>query len=477
MLRFTESPIAVGGMTDTVDLYRVKVNGVECAVHKARVSAIPFNRPWPGYQRPVEQSELAAFVCFEANESVVMEVQCDKVFEKATIRPLSRNVSVRVNGSNVTFTLDKPGQYVLELDDEHGALHIFVNDVTEYEDSQKATYYFGPGVHFPGLVKLNSNESVYVDRGAIVYGSIYGERVSNIRIFGHGIIDGSYEERIVEHCYKSYTKGNIKFYDSEDISIDGVILRNSAIWSLNLFHCVNVDVNNVKIVGQWRYNTDGMDICNCQNVHIKNSFIRAFADVISIKSIPEYKDIPVKNIIIQNCIMWCGWGRNAELGIETISPEFVDISFIDCDLIHSSASCMDIQNGGFADVHNVVFENINVEYQSTCLPEIFQESDEQIYDPKGLIGMPFLIYSDNIKFLENEINNRYGTTYDILYKNINVYLDEGLPMPKICFNNRTGAVLHRGFTIDGLYVNGKKIENLSEMDFHVDGCVENIELK
>lgn len=33
---------------------------------------------------------------------------------------------------------------------------------------------------------------------------------------------------------------------------------------------------NVKLVGLWRYNADGIDICNSQDVVIRNSFVRAF---------------------------------------------------------------------------------------------------------------------------------------------------------------------------------------------------------
>ena len=34
--------------------YRVKINGEEVALNTARVSAVPFNRRWPGHQRQLE---------------------------------------------------------------------------------------------------------------------------------------------------------------------------------------------------------------------------------------------------------------------------------------------------------------------------------------------------------------------------------------------------------------------------------------
>ncbi len=482
MLRITESPVAHDGMVDTVDFYKVKINGVACPVHRARVSAMPFNRPWPGHQRPKNQTEIAAFISFESDESVTLEVECSKKFKKPIVRPLSKYIEPTAKGNVVTFSIRKKGQYVLELDDEHEALHIFFDDICDYAEKENATYYFGAGLHFPGLIRLKSNDSVYVDRGAVVYGSLYAESVENINIFGHGIIDGSYEERIVEHCYENYTKGNIKFYDSKNINIDGVILRDSAIWSLSLFNCEDVKINDIKIIGHWRYNTDGIDLCNCRNVTVENSFIRAFDDVITIKGIPRYWELPVYNIHIRNCVMWCGWGRNAEVGVETCAPEYRDISFEKCDLIHSSAVAIDIQNGGTAEIHDVLFSDINVEYSNKCMHEVLQKSDKMKYAPWVKLGVPYLIYSDNRRFHlkddnGNQIHFPHAYTHDVLYRNIYVYLDEKVPMPKIHIKSHSHTAIHENFTIDGLYVNGIKIEDLNDFDYKTNDNVKNIVLK
>ena len=39
--------------------YELRVNGQLVPVYSCRVSAMPFNQVWPGYQRPVDQTELA----------------------------------------------------------------------------------------------------------------------------------------------------------------------------------------------------------------------------------------------------------------------------------------------------------------------------------------------------------------------------------------------------------------------------------
>ena len=41
--------------------YTLRVNGQAVPVYVCRVSAMPFNQVWPGYQRPLDQTELAGF--------------------------------------------------------------------------------------------------------------------------------------------------------------------------------------------------------------------------------------------------------------------------------------------------------------------------------------------------------------------------------------------------------------------------------
>src|SRR5271157_3515454 len=41
--------------------YELRVNGQPVPVCACRVSAVPFNQVWPGYQRPLDQTEIAGF--------------------------------------------------------------------------------------------------------------------------------------------------------------------------------------------------------------------------------------------------------------------------------------------------------------------------------------------------------------------------------------------------------------------------------
>jgi len=53
--------------------YTLRVNGRAVPVYSCRVSAVPFNQVWPGYQRPVDQTELAGFAYWEMTRPVTVK--------------------------------------------------------------------------------------------------------------------------------------------------------------------------------------------------------------------------------------------------------------------------------------------------------------------------------------------------------------------------------------------------------------------
>ena len=55
-------------------MYSVKVNGKETKLEEVRVSAMPFNRTWPGKQRDISQSEKAYVLHIESEDIVNISV-------------------------------------------------------------------------------------------------------------------------------------------------------------------------------------------------------------------------------------------------------------------------------------------------------------------------------------------------------------------------------------------------------------------
>lgn len=73
--------------------YKVVCDGHELKVVTTPVSAYPINQVWPGYQRPLYQTEPTSFVALGSNDKVTLEITSAKAFQKVTVRPLSKNVT------------------------------------------------------------------------------------------------------------------------------------------------------------------------------------------------------------------------------------------------------------------------------------------------------------------------------------------------------------------------------------------------
>lgn len=412
------------------DDYEVRLDGRQAEVRACRESRIPFNRYWPGRQRSIDQTERASYLAFEADGAVACSVKAQWTVGKAVVRPLSAGIKPVVTNGVVSFTLPKPGYYVLETAGQHKALHIFMEPLRSFPERSGATVHFGPGMHIAGFVRLKSHDRVYIDRDAIVFGCFLGENVEDVKVFGHGVIDGRICERVFEGGYSPLQMSCLRFYGSRNISIDGPILMDAPCWALACFGCEDVDIRHVKIVGQWRYNTDGIDLCNSRRVAIRDSFVRSFDDAIVIKGVPPLRDLPVEDILVERCIAWCAWGKTLEPGIETWAPSFRNVRFFDCDLIRNAHSAINISAGGTAAMENFVFENIRVEMQADNLPPVMQKSDEHKYDSKGERHFPLLIRIDNTHYGKAK-DEPWGRVKNCTFRDVAVYAEAGVPKPVI----------------------------------------------
>ena len=447
--------------------YVVRVNGQEVPCQLARVSAMPFNRGWPGKERPIDQTELASFVVFEMGQPVEVEVIANRAFDDVVIRPLSKKIALTVTENTIRFTIEKPGQFSLELNGRHKNLAIFANPIKEYVPGADVLYY-GPGVHDIEKLELHSGQTMFVDRGAVVYArTIRAYDSENIRIIGHGVIDFSRYERTVGDVFVEEDSGSISFTRCKNVTVDGVILRDPTWWTTTSINCINVVFNNVKLIGLWRYNADGIDFVNSQNVRITNCYIRSFDDSISIKGVNKYRDgvmverhdhMSVQNYLIENCVLWCDWGGALEIGAETVADEYSNIIYRNCDVIRIDQSPMRIHSGASAEIHHVLYENICAEYSKYDTNPVLQETDDQVYTPKetpwaGAIIRAFMYWGS--WWVPGE--PRFKSVHDITYRNIQIFKDEEVPMPAIGFNGSQAELGFSDILIDGIYCNGEKL--------------------
>lgn len=385
--------------------YSINKNGSNVEVYKARTSAIPFNRVWQGKQRDLSQTEISYFSTFDMDSPVVLDVEiqdCD--VKSVEIRPREYNIKYEVNGSFVRIYLDYPRKFTLEVNGYHEALHIFANEVCKYTHSDDENMiYFGKGVHRPGLIVPKDNQTIFIDEGAVVHGIIYAYKAKNVSIVGRGILDASsfirgneapIESDEILSAIKSLglTDKDVQYYsmlnayECENLLIDGIILRDAPLWTVIVRNqCKNVTINNIKLIGQWRYNSDGIDICSSSDVVVSDCFIRAFDDCVVVRGC--YLDGEVggcSNVIVKDNVLWCDWGKNLEIWCGNKDTLIENITFENNHIIRFCHNVISIDTWFGSEnvsVNNVKYSNTFIDATGEMLRHVYQATEDMQYQP------------------------------------------------------------------------------------------------
>ena len=465
--------------------YTVTVNGISASLPSCRVSKMPYNTAWPGHQRPLDQTEEAAFLSFESDGEVTLTVTYKDAPYEVTVRPLSRHVNAVIKGSTATLTLKKTGAYTIEADGFHHALHVFfnpINDFSKYAVGAKSILHYPAGVHHIGRIELGSDTAVILDPGAYVYGSFIAVCAQNVTICGYGLIDGSEEKRVTGDdllpldyygCIPAdreailslieknrVLNGAIRFYDCKNILVEGITMRDNASFACIAARCEDVRVENVKAIGMWRYNSDGIDLFNCYRAVIKGCFLRNFDDCIVLKGICGWDDRSMEDILVEDCVTWCDWGRNLEIGAETNAPEFKNITFRNCDCIHGSSILLDIHHHNRAEISNVVFEDVRAEYTHRQLPDTYQQDMNAPFPAFKAAKHPLLMAIPIYDMGLFSKDGLHGCVHDVKFKNIQIFTDSPeVPIPESLFVGLDPTHTVSRIKVENVTFNGKHLRS------------------
>lgn len=166
---------------------------------------------------------------------------------------------------NVTFTVDRPRQLCLIVNDNRNSpLCIFADppEVDPPSGPSANLVYFGPGVHrVSDGINVTANQSVYLAGGAHVYGQVRatgvewsgfwtgGKPCDNIRVFGRGVLDGhDIPINFAAHAM-------IELPGCANILIEGITTVDSPQYQINSYGPGGV-IRFAKAIA-WGYSTDG----------------------------------------------------------------------------------------------------------------------------------------------------------------------------------------------------------------------------
>ncbi|WP_129669305.1 glycosyl hydrolase family 28 protein [Phytoactinopolyspora endophytica] len=335
----------VGGTWQTLGVYRVKL---------AHIDAITGDNPF-------EDSSMATF---DFSGTVEVEVTRGQGrLENVRIRPDSYGISPDVRGRTARFTLDRPRNLVIQVDDEiFDCLHLLANPIEQDPpaDGDENVMYFGPGLHTPtdGELHVPSGTTVYLAPGAVLNAIVRFDDVENSALIGRGVIYNS-------------KWGAIGIRGCENITIDGVTILNPRYENVRIAESQNLTITNMRAFSHQGWG-DGIQLYCSENVTIDGCFLRTSDDCIALYTHrwDFYGD--TRNITVKNCSLWADVAHPINMGghgnPDPNAPEVLEnLNFENIDILDHREpqvlyqGCISIVPGDGNIVRDVMFDNIRVE--------------------------------------------------------------------------------------------------------------------
>ncbi|SFL70627.1 glycoside hydrolase family 28 protein [Pelosinus propionicus] len=175
-----------------------------------------------------------------------------------------------------------------------------------------------PYANYPKGNTLQLEDTADYPQGDSPQPFITSEYARNFGIFGGGTIDGNGQdwwdafEKTKGTAYPLSRTCLMYLFQSQNIIIKDVTLRNSPEWTVLPKNCENVIVSHVSIFNPPKaYNTDGINPSGSRNVYIDSCIIDTGDDNIAIKA----HRAPTQNVYITNSTFYHGHGLS--VGSET----------------------------------------------------------------------------------------------------------------------------------------------------------------
>jgi hypothetical protein len=368
---------------------------------------------------------------------------------EVTVRPLSKNIKPKLTGATVNFSLTDAGQYSIERagtsNFKDDVLLLFANrpDVSVINLTDKNVIHLKAGIHNQHI-DLQSGQTLYLDAGAVLFGSINIWDAKNVSILGRGTVV-YYGPQSEDHDDGWKNQKNwhpLTTHNVKGLTVRGVtFVGRSRTWSLQTHTTFDAVFDNIKViaVNPQNINGDGIDWYGGGRTRVMNSFIRSMDDCFAFFTPESSKDMwattkntagDVTDIYIENCVLWTTLANVFRIGFNGQALTTRAITMKNTDVIHISKSewyapwslfCMVSPNSkGQAKHSNYWFEKIRFE------------------EPTALFG------------LQNPEAQFSGLTL----KDISMI---GEPVPSL-IKNKSGNI-----TFDNVILNGKRVNSEADI--------------
>ncbi len=318
------------GLTPS-DEYRVAIDGIPVHVHRQVGFA----------------GGTVSWVSFDLHGPVEVEVHLSRMVDQVEALPTSAGVVAQlVDPTTVRLRIDRPGALLLRFDDAwYLPLHLFADSPESTIPAGPEVIRFGPGVHHPGNIPLRSGQTLQIDGGAVVHGTVraVGDRIT---IRGRGILCASHvPQGQAPDGIDAFGNPMVQFRDGRDCRIEGVTLLDSPNWTLVAHRIDGWRVDGVRIFSERGWSTDGINPCNCRDVLIERCFVRSKDDCVAVKGLLDQSEpgtwTPIHDIEVRHCVCWSDNNNALVVGCETRASAITRIRFHDLDILRTANTCGD----------------------------------------------------------------------------------------------------------------------------------------
>lgn len=328
---------------------------------------------------------------------------------------------------------------------------------------------FPEGLYLSGSIILKSNVELHFEKNAVLLGStnpldykglnrwkalILADGQKNISLSGDGTIDGQGRQLalkvdslhhagiLVDKLYNNRRKRPnegarpeiIEFVKCTNVKVTGVTIQNASCWVQTYEKCKNLIIDGITVESDAYWNNDGIDISDCKNVKVINSFVSSADDGICLKS--EDPNTFNDSVYIANCV------------------------------IRSSASAIKFGTSSHGGFKNVKIENIHV-YDTFRSAIALESVDGGILENIEVKDI-FAVNTGNAIFIKLGHRNKdgkIGTLKNIHISDIKVQIPFDVPDKEYNIRGPELAFFHNPFpaSITGLpdhYVENVTLENI-----------------
>ncbi len=324
---------------------------------------------------------VCSFTTFSFSGPVVVEVtRLHNVWiNSCRVYPSSYGITPEIVGSGtVRFVLARPMKKMAVIFNGDWTTHpllIFADplETNVPQPGDADVIYFRPGIHFAGLIRPRPSQTVYLAGGAYVKGAILAQNTSHVTVRGRGIL--SQEEMAFHEACAVDLAGN-----SQGCLVEGITLIQTASYAVRSYGWGS-HIRNLKVVGAWRFNTDGVNAP--PGGVVEDCFLKCDDDAIKLN---WGTSVVRRNVIWQmenGAVYQISWNMDQDgHGLHVYDDDVIRTEHR-WDNRNTAIICA--IHSGNGHMYDYLFENIRLENCDWCLFKI-QLTPNQFGNPVAALG-------------------------------------------------------------------------------------------